>query len=81
MEARMGFFGGSDSSDTDTLINQQLQANQAELESKRQNLYDERLSIIKGQGGEVWKPSRTGVSGKSAPSLPPNVPGGWFGGK
>lgn len=60
----MGFFGGDNDNDSpgqshaEQLADQQLQMNKAELENKKQNLYDTRLDIIKGQGGESWVPDR-----------------------
>jgi hypothetical protein len=59
----MGFFGGGGNgggqrSESDGLIDQQFKQNQAELEQKRKNLYQERLDIIKGQGGQTWTPKR-----------------------
>lgn len=61
----MGFFGGggnSGASDaqrrSDELINQQFRQNQAEIETKKKNLYQERLDIIKSQGGQVWHPTK-----------------------
>lgn len=53
----MGFLGG-DNSQAEDLANQQLALNKAELEAKKQNLYQTRLDIIKGQGGEIWTPDR-----------------------
>lgn len=35
-------------------IQEQLVKTQAELEVKKKGLYDTRLGIIKGQGGEQW---------------------------
>ncbi len=61
----MGFFGDdSGQSEASTLMDEQIRANQAELETKRQNLYSERLDIIKGQGNEVWSPTRPSITGK-----------------
>lgn len=62
-DARMGLFGSKDSGDpkrsaTDELIDKQFQQNQAEIEQKKKSLYQERLDIIKSQGGQVWKPKR-----------------------
>lgn len=57
----MGFFGGdNDNGPThaEQLADEQLQMNKAELETKKQNLYQTRLDIIKGQGGESWTPDR-----------------------
>lgn len=36
------------------LIEEQINTNKAELEAKRQNLYQTRMDIIKGQGAENW---------------------------
>lgn len=58
---KMGFFGGGDNaarSESDALIEKQFAQNQAEIEQKRKGLYQERLDIIKSQGGQVWKPKR-----------------------
>jgi len=62
----MGFFGGGGNSGaqdnrpsaTDELIDRQFKQNQAEIETKRKALYQERLDIIKSQGGQVWTPKR-----------------------
>lgn len=62
----MGFFSGGGNSggqDTqrnasDALIDQQFKQNQSEIEQKRKSLYQERLDIIKSQGGQVWTPKR-----------------------
>lgn len=63
---KMGFFGGGGNSGaqpaqpsaTDQLIEQQFKQNQAESEQKRKALYEERIDIIKAQGGQQWKPKR-----------------------
>lgn len=53
----MGMFGGDDNSDRINMLQeQQINANKAELEAKKQNLFQTRLDIIKGQGAEQWKP-------------------------
>jgi hypothetical protein len=55
----MGFFGGdndSQPSQAEQLAEEQLQMNKAELENKKQSLYQTRLDIIKGQGGQTWTP-------------------------
>jgi hypothetical protein len=76
----MGFFGGDDDqSESERLMQEQIQQNKEELELKRKNLYEERLEIIKGQGGQSWTPtvssassSGTGKSsGSSMGGLPP----------
>ena len=54
----MGFLGGDNGTDEQTaLMNQQIEENQAELEEKRDALYQQRLEIIRGQGGQSWTPS------------------------
>lgn len=67
----MGFFGGDDSSQdngTNDLLNESIRANQAELESKRANLYQERLGIIKSQGVETWRADRNAGLSPTAPT-------------
>lgn len=62
----MGFFGGGGNSggqdsgqaNSDALITQQFKQNQAEIEAKKKSLYEERLNIIKSQGGQNWHPKR-----------------------
>lgn len=61
----MGFFGGKDSGTqspeqnaSDALVQQQFKQNQAEIEQKRKSLYQERLDIIKSQGGQQWEPKK-----------------------
>ena len=54
----MGFFSSDNSAEQQVaLMNQQIQENQAELEQKRDALYQQRLEIIRGQGGQSWSPS------------------------
>ncbi len=62
----MGFFGGGGNSgaqdtqraQSDALVDQQFKQNQADIETKKRNLYQERLDIIKSQGGQNWTPKR-----------------------
>lgn len=61
----MGLFGKGNSggqesapSQADELISQQFKQNQAEIEAKKKSLYQERLNIIKSQGGQNWHPKR-----------------------
>lgn len=57
----MGFFGGGGdggSSDTNDLLNQQIQDSEQEVEAKRHNLFQQKNDIIKSQGGQNWKPNR-----------------------
>jgi hypothetical protein len=63
---KMGFFKGggnsgaqnSQPSESDMLIEKQFQENQKEIEEKKRSLYQERLDIIKSQGGQQWTPKR-----------------------
>jgi hypothetical protein len=58
----MGFFGGGGNSGAqDTAsqqITQQFKQNQADIEAKKKALYEERINIIKSQGGQNWHPKR-----------------------
>lgn len=49
---------------TSDLIQQQINQNEADLEQKRQSLFDARLSIEKSAGGLSWSPQ------KNTPSRP-----------
>ena len=54
----MGFLASDNSAEQQTaLMNQQIEENQSELEAKRDALYQQRLSIIRGQGGQSWSPA------------------------
>jgi hypothetical protein len=51
----MGFLGGdNEPSRGEQLADEQLNMNKAELEAKKQSLFQTRLDIIKGQGGQSW---------------------------
>jgi hypothetical protein len=62
----MGFFGGGGNSggqespqdNSSELISQQFKQNQAEIEAKKKSLYEERINIIKSQGGQNWHSKR-----------------------
>jgi len=58
----MGFFGNGGNSGaqstSDALITNQFRQNQAEIEKKKKDLYQERLDIIKSQGGQSWHPKK-----------------------
>lgn len=59
----MGLFGGGGDSGSNDAMNQEIANNEAELNTKKQNLYDTRLSIIKSQGQQTWTPDKNaGVS-------------------
>lgn len=72
----MGLFsdgnsGAQEPSETDKLIQKQYAENQAEIERKKKDLYQQRLDIIKGQGGQSWTPNREPPNKKpSFPHLP-----------
>jgi|HubBroStandDraft_1064217.scaffolds.fasta_scaffold412131_1 hypothetical protein len=56
----MGFLGGdNEPSRGEEIADQQLQENKAELEAKKQSLYQTRLDIIKGQGSQSWEPNKS----------------------
>lgn len=57
----MGFLGGDNDSrndDANQLADKQFQQNQAELEAKKQDLYQTKLDIAKSQGGQSWVPNK-----------------------
>ena len=62
----MGFFAGGGNSGaqdaernaSNALIDQQFRQNQAEIETKKKDLYQQRLDIIKSQGNQSWTPKR-----------------------
>lgn len=62
----MGFFGGHDEQSVpgpdsaEGRIQQQINENKVELESKRKNLAETRIGILKSQGAENWTPNRMG---------------------
>jgi len=67
----MGLFGGDEDDSAQQsadLMNQQIRQNQAELETKRQSLYKERLDIIKGQGEQQWIPDKSSGNAKKGQS-------------
>jgi len=69
---KMGLFGGGSSSDqqsaSDEIIRKQYYQNQKEIAQKRKALYQERLDIIKSQGGQTWTPNRNSGKGNKAPN-------------
>ncbi len=72
----MGFLGGDNDEPSrgEQLADEQLRMNKAELEAKKQSLYQTRLDIIKGQGGETWKADRNArapsTGGQQRPGFP-----------
>lgn len=61
----MGWPDNDEQSAASDLENAQLRQNQAELEQKKQSLFQTRLDIIKGEGGQAWTPSRPIANTKS----------------
>jgi hypothetical protein len=56
----MGFLNDEpDQTEGERLANEQIRTNKAELEAKKQSLFQTRLDIIKGQGKEQWEPNIT----------------------
>lgn len=57
----MGFFSGDNQNPeqdkANELLQEQMQQNQAELEEKRQNLMEQRIAIVRSEGGESWAPN------------------------
>jgi|GEM_PF-5580117 hypothetical protein len=80
----MGFFGGDNDNDdgqsqADQLASEQLSMNKAELEAKKQSLYQTRLDIIKGEGRQVWTPD---YNAKAPVAKETRLPAGFpFGGR
>lgn len=62
----MGFFGGGGNSGaqnnkvsaSDELIDRQHKQNQADIQQKTRALSQQRLDILKSNGGQVWTPRR-----------------------
>ena len=67
----MGFFGGGGGGDSqaDNALNEQITENKAELDAKKQSLYQTRLDIIKGQGTQSFTPSITGAPAAKTPAV------------
>ena len=69
----MGFFGGDETDHSgEDAINRQNALNEQELEAKRQNLFKQRLDIIKSQGAQQFTPDRT--AGVSSPEQKTGFP-------
>lgn len=61
----MGFLSGnSGPSEGEQQADKQLAQNQAELEDKKNSLYQTRLSIIKGQGAQDFGAKSPSIGGK-----------------
>lgn len=67
----MGFLsgGGGGDSRADSEIDQQITQNKAELDAKKQSLYQTRLDIIKGQGTQSFNPTITGAPAAATPAM------------
>jgi hypothetical protein len=56
----MGFMSDNQEiSESEALMNEQIRNNKVELEAKKQSLFQTRLDIIKGQGGQLWHADRS----------------------
>lgn len=44
------------------LLQEQIDQSNAEIEQKRQAIFDERINIIRSQGAPVWSPGKTGTT-------------------
>lgn len=70
----MGYFGSGGNSgaqddarsESDALIDQTFKQNQVDIENKKRDIYAQRLDIIKGQGGQSWTPTKTGISERAS---------------
>lgn len=75
----MGFFGGdNEPTPAEQLANDQLEMQKAELESKKQSLYNTRLDIIKGQGRETWTPDTQKKAQPKQQKPNPYLPGDYY---
>lgn len=73
----MGIFGGDDDNGDDEsrqarqLQEQQINQNKLELEQKRSSLAQQRINIIKSEGGENWSADRSAsISGAGGGETP-----------
>lgn len=48
----------------DMLLQEQINADKAELEAKKQAVFQERLNIINSSRGQIWSPSGTYMPNK-----------------
>jgi len=49
------------------LMQEQIDQQNAEIEQKRQAVFDQRINIIRSQGAPVWSPGASGA--KSSPAM------------
>ena len=77
----MGFLSDDEQSQSNEIMQQEVDQNKAELEAKKQSLFKTQLDIIKGEGGQSFSPDRTqGVSSSSgSPAAGIGVGGGFLG--
>jgi hypothetical protein len=84
----MGLFGGGDDTSpaqdrANQLLDEQITQSRAELEEKRHSLAEQRMAIVKSQGGEQWTPNRNASYADTGGTKPqgklPRM-GGWFNG-
>jgi len=61
----MGLGSDQQDSSTEEAINAQLAQTKAELEQKKQSLFETRFNIIKAQGGQGWTPNVAGYAPKN----------------
>jgi hypothetical protein len=56
----MGFFGGDNNQPSrgEELATEQINMDKQEIAAKKQNLFQQRLDIIKGQGAQIWEPNK-----------------------
>jgi hypothetical protein len=62
----MGNLYSDSTSESEEILNEQLRDNKAELERKKQSLYETRLDIIKSQGAQSWSPNYAPRAGSGA---------------
>ncbi|MBX4189676.1 hypothetical protein KW791_00040 [Candidatus Parcubacteria bacterium] len=74
----MGLFDEESSPRSNELVEEQITQNRAELEEKRHSLAEQRMAIVKSQGGENWVADRNASYSSGAAKQPPR--GGWFNG-
>lgn len=63
----MGFNNGE--SPGDRAVDDQINQQKAEIEQKRESIYQTKLDIIKSQAGQVWQPGGNAPPGRTAPKV------------
>jgi hypothetical protein len=66
----MGWQDNDENNQSEDLLNDELQTSAAELETKKQSLYNTRLGIIKNRGGQEWTPNSMMQSNVKSPTQP-----------